>query len=228
MFLQAAQWLMENQDPNTGAWHVPVAFNQNQFKYSLADEIPPGWISSMGSAHAMSVLTRAYRETGNEEFLQASAKAIKVFSIPTSQGGVEARFMQSKIWFEEYPTHPNSFVLNGFMYSLLGLYDLWQTSSQVLTMESVAKESQSLFEQGLKSLVSMAPLFDTGSGSTYDLRHFSMGGPPKLARWDYHSTHVNLLYVLSTISTNEDQKTALRSLGDRWQHYMLGDKAEHN
>lgn len=27
------------------------------------------------------------------------------------------------VWFEEYPTTPGSFVLNGFMYSLIGLHD---------------------------------------------------------------------------------------------------------
>ncbi len=28
------------------------------------------------------------------------------------------------VWYEEYPTSPPTFVLNGFMYSLLGLFDL--------------------------------------------------------------------------------------------------------
>ena len=74
----------------------------------------------------------------------------------------------------------------------------------------------------------MAPLFDTGSGSTYDLRHFTMGGPPKLARWDYHSTHINLLYVLSTIMPGETEKSSLQTLANRWQNYMVGATADHN
>lgn len=31
---------------------------------------------------------------------------------------------------EEYPTTPSSFVLNGFMYSLIGLYDLKETAGE--------------------------------------------------------------------------------------------------
>ena len=53
------------------------------------------------------------------------------------------------------------------------------------------------------SLTALLPLFDTGSGTTYDLRHFTMnregGTAPKIARWDYHATHINQLLALSTI-----------------------------
>ena len=72
-------------------------------------------------------------------------------------------------------------------------------------------------------LVAMAPLYDTGAGSTYDLRHFTMGGPPKLARWDYHSTHINLLYVLSTIVPEKNNRSMLQALADRWQSYMVSN-----
>lgn len=39
----------------------------------------------------------------------------------------------------------------------------------------------------------------TGSGSVYDLRHFSLGIAPNIARWDYHVTHINQLLLLATI-----------------------------
>ena len=48
-----------------------------------------------------------------------------------------------------------------------------------------------------------------------------MGGPPKLARWDYHSTHINLLYVLSTIVPEKNNRSMLQALADRWQNYMV-------
>ena len=55
------------QDEKTGAWPVNVPFNQKKSKYPYAEEMGPGWISAMGSAHAMSVLTRAFRHR-NEYF----------------------------------------------------------------------------------------------------------------------------------------------------------------
>jgi len=79
-----------------------------------------------------------------------------------------------------------------------------------------------------RSLVAMLPFYDTGSGSTYDLRHFTMGGPPKLARWDYHSTHVNLMFVLSTVVENEADKETILEIAGRWQRYMIGQRADHN
>lgn len=73
-------------------------------------------------------------------------------------------------WYEEYPTKPASFVLNGFIYSLLGLYDLNATAPPHLT-----KDVQNLYNQGMVSLKKMLVLFDTGSGTIYDLRHFTLG-----------------------------------------------------
>lgn len=46
---------------------------------------------------------------------------------------------------------------------------------------------------------STIPLSSTGSGSVYDLRHFSLGIAPNIARWDYHVTHINQLLLLATI-----------------------------
>lgn len=78
------------------------------------------------------------------------------------------------LWFirryEEYPTSPASFVLNGFIYSLLGLYDLNAT-----VPASLSRDAGHLYEQGMISLKKMLLLFDTGSGTIYDLRHFTLG-----------------------------------------------------
>ena len=64
MFYHAANWLVDSQNQETGAWHVNVPFNLKKSKYPYAAEMGPGWISAMGSAHAMSVLTRAFRHSG--------------------------------------------------------------------------------------------------------------------------------------------------------------------
>ena len=53
---------------------------------------------------------------------------------------------------------PNSFVLNGFMYSLIGLYDLWQTLQlETAELDTLASSddpvslSESLFNDGVTS-----------------------------------------------------------------------------
>lgn len=54
-----------------------------------------------------------------------------------------------------------------------------------------SKEASALFDQGMKSLKKLLPLFDMGSTTSYDLRHFTLNVGPNIARWDYHATHVS-------------------------------------
>nr|CAG4651634.1 EOG090X0272 [Triops cancriformis] len=212
-FRSAAEWLVKHQDVVTGGWPIPV---RRRFGPGI-QELNPGWISAMGQGQAMSLLVRAYNRTGDEAYLRAALNAVKPFQVASAEGGVLARFMNMYIWYEEYPTTPPSFVLNGFIYSLIGLYDLLTVADQ---FQSVRR----IFDAGMASLKKLLPLYDTGSGSTYDLRHVMLGSAPNIARWDYHSTHVNQLLLLSTI----DKDPILKTTAQRWMNYMKGKKAPHN
>ncbi len=147
--------------------------------------------------------------------------------------------------YEEYPTSPASFVLNGFIYSLLGLYDLNATAPT-----SLSRDAGHLYEQGMISLKKMLMLFDTGSGTIYDLRHFTLGKvllsliitlqqclfnshlnfgihpgiEPNIARWDYHATHVNQLLLLAKIHKDP----LISRTAERWHSYMYGKRSPHN
>lgn len=110
-------------------------------------------------------------------------------------------------------------MLNGFIYTLLGLYDLHYTEGG-----RAASPAKDMFEAGMLSLKTLLPLFDTGSGSFYDLRHFTLGASPNIARWDYHATHVNQLYLLAGL----DPDPVLLATARRWEGYMQGRRAAHN
>lgn len=128
----------------------------------------------MGQGHAISLLARAYyHSNGDAKYLRAALNGLKPFRIPSRQGGVFAKFMGKYDWYEEYPTTPASFVLNGFIYSLLGLYDLNATAPK-----NLSHQAGHLFEQGMISLKKMLLMYDTGSGSIYDLRHITLGELP--------------------------------------------------
>lgn len=191
-FYDAAEWFVTNQNQSTGGWPIPV-------KRKLApgfEDLPRGWLSAMSQGHGISLLSRAfYHSGGNKKYLKAATNALKPFKVSSIRGGVLAKFMDHLNFYEEYPTNPPSFVLNGFVYSLLGLYDLHHVSPKT----KGGKEAGVLFNQGMNSLKKMLTLFDTGSGSVYDLRHFSLASAPNIARWDYHVTHVNQLLLLATI-----------------------------
>lgn len=78
----------------------------------------------MGQGHAISVLARAYHSSYEPQYLKAGLQGLRPFHTPSETGGVLAKFFGKAVWYEEYPTQPSSFVLNGFIYSLIGLYDL--------------------------------------------------------------------------------------------------------
>ena len=216
-FYYAANWLVLNQDDN-GGWPIMVT---RKLASGLL-EMPPGWYSAMAQGQAMSLLVRAYLRTHNSKYLDAALRATHLFDVPSKDGGVLAKFAGRYAWYEEYPTTPSVFVLNGFIYSLIGLYDL-----KTVVDPSEAREASRLYSTGMTSLKQLLPLFDTGSGTIYDLRHFALGSAPNLARWDYHTTHINQLLLLATIE--EDKNNHLfKDTATRWIGYMKGQRAPHN
>lgn len=221
-FYAAADWFVKNQDETNGGWKIDVT---RKLANGLLT-IPPGWLSAMGQGQAMSILARAYHLTRDDVYLRAALKAIKPFHFRAIEGGVVAYLFDKFPWYEEYPTKPPLFVLNGFVYSLIGLYDLSRVAPKDDGRPSVAEQ---LYLTGLESLVKLLPMFDTGSGTLYDLRHLHLPGvAPNLARWDYHSTHVNQLLLLATIVQDEHKKKFLSTTAERWIGYMSGKRAAHN
>ena len=217
-FYYAANWLVLHQD-DRGGWPINVRRRINK----QIPELAPGWYSAMAQGQAMSLLVRAYVRTHNSKYLDSALRATKLFRVSSAEGGVRAKFADKFTWYEEYPTQPSSFVLNGFIYSLLGLYDL-----KTIAPATSASEAQSLFTDGMTSLVALLPLFDTGSGSTYDLRHVGLHSAPNLARWDYHATHINQLLLLATIEEEAVAKKLFKETAERWIGYTKGKRASHN
>ncbi|XP_028814319.1 glucuronic acid epimerase a [Denticeps clupeoides] len=213
-FFSASDWLLRNQDER-GGWPIKVTRKLGEGFRSLES----GWYSAMAQGQAMSTLVRAYLLTHNTSYLNAALRATAPFKQTSEQHGVKAVFMNKYDWYEEYPTTPSSFVLNGFIYSLIGLYDVAETAG-----DKLGQEAGVLFSRGVESLKAMLPLFDTGSGTVYDLRHFILGTVPNIARWDYHTTHINQLQLLASIDSAPIFKEYLK----RWKTYLKGGRAKHN
>ncbi|CAG4906601.1 unnamed protein product [Colias eurytheme] len=213
-FFAAARWLAGSQRAR-GGWPVPA-------RRRVAARVPdlrPGWHSAMSQGHGISVLARAYHRSGDAAYLRAARRALALLDVASSEGGVKAMWMDRYVWYEEYPTKPPLFVLNGFIYTLLGLYDL-----HIIEGDNSASLAKKMFDDGMLSLKTLLPIFDTGSGSFYDLRHFTLGVSPNIARWDYHATHVNQLYLLAGL----DPDPILINTAKRWEGYMQGKRAAHN
>lgn len=216
MFLRSADWFVRHQDER-GGWSVPVERRLADGRLRLA----PGWYSAMAQGQAMSVLTRAYSATGDHKYLDSARRATALFNVRSADGGVLAS-LYNRPWYEEYPTVPGTFVLNGFIYALVGLYDLCSAVADGRAKRREDRRAERLYAAGVESLRRLLPLYDTGTGSLYDLRHVTLSGggrqPPHKARSDYHVTHVIQLLVMATI-TDDD---VIKSTADRWLGYLQG------
>src|SRR4051794_30063652 len=115
--LSVAKWFVRTQHAD-GTWRYSFAFDP------FGETLPVGWISAMAQGEGISLLTRAYRVTRRPAYRRSAVRALKPFLKTVANGGV-VRHYAGHPWYEEYPTRSRpSFVLNGFMFSLLGLYDL--------------------------------------------------------------------------------------------------------
>ena len=212
MFLSAAQWLLKFQDAE-GGW--PVNVTRRIIPQVVSS---PGWRSAMGSGQAISLLCRAYSYTKQLEYLEAAIRALKLFHIPVSKKGFVSTVMGDLKMFEEYALEPSLHVLNGFIFALIGLYDL----SKIKQDDKTARH---LFDAGLKTLVRILPMYDNGRGTFYDLRHVVIPGvEPKRARWDYHAVHLGQLQLLKVITHD----SVIDKILTRWRGYVEGVPARHN
>ncbi len=212
MFMKAAKWLLKFQD-SKGGWSVNVTR-----KIAKIVLMNPGWYSAMGQGQAISLLCRAFNFTSNQVYLKAALKGLKLFVVDIKDGGITSTVMGKYKMYEEYPSEPSLHVLNGFIFSLIGLYDLSKLSKKHI-------EAERLFQQGLKTLLNILPMYDNGHGTFYDLRHIVVPGhKPNRARWDYHAVHIKQLQLLNQIHPHKTFESILK----RWIAYASGIPAPHN
>lgn len=186
--IRQAQWLVRNQDRSTGAWRYPFPFRVGGTSVLL----PKGWVSAMAQGQAISLLTRVHRILPDQPaYLTAARRGLAPLRRHVRDGGTLAVF-RGHPFFEEYPTVPGTFTLNGFQFTMLGLADLASLGDG---------NARRLYLTGEKSLTAMLPLYDSATTTAYHLGFITMKRPLHQAR-GYHPTHVMLLRALDHIRPN--------------------------
>ena len=221
-FRSVCTWIIDNQGQE-GAWPVPFVY---AFFKDRGGNMPKGWVSALGQGYCISSLCRYLsfvRSNESNKDLESVIsstieRALKPFEVDVELGGIKRIFGDGNIFFEEYPTPKPSFVLNGFMFSLLGLYDAWK----VIGSEDAAR----LYSDGIKTLTAALPFFDLGDRSAYDLTHLQKGNesmPPNPARPGYHDTHIRLLDAFNGIEDGIFADVLVR-----WIMYRYGVPSSNN
>ena len=196
--LLASDWLVANQ--RDGRWWYAFDFNHDGWSLKAP------WSSAMAQGQAMSLLERAFRLTGKRSYLRTAIRAVKPVETSVAKGGLERCFFGNcgLPFYEEYPSDPPSYVLNGFMFTLVGLYDL----ASVAPGSSAGAD----FEHGMKTLRTILPRYDYGGIPSYALSQVTIKGQAVDPAPAYHPVVVYLLNALNSVRPSP----ILRTYAKRW------------
>jgi hypothetical protein len=138
-----------------------------EYYFSFDGGSPP-WTSAMSQGTALEALTRAYRAFHDKSYLDVARRALSIFHVAPPAGVTVHTSRGSRYLL--YSFAPGAPVLNGFLWSLVGLYDYAQAAH--------SGEARRLFSAGDAEARAELPGYDTGGWSLYQ--------PGQLDTLDYH------------------------------------------
>ena len=209
-FLVQVAWLKAHavrRDDGAVVW--PCYFDWQEGLCKLTSP----WISAMYQGVVISTLVRAYRINGDLELLDLCKHATIVFSQPIEDGGVKTS-QGGRTLYEEYPARPLPRVLDGFLFSLLGLYDL--------AVETGSSDIRQLFEDGIDGLKSTLPFWNYRNKWSWYGSHGYLCPP------HYHKLNMVLLSILGRLTSDDDLQqfaclwdTQRRSVLDKVEIFVM-------
>jgi hypothetical protein len=147
------------------------------------------WVSAMTQGHIISVYLRAYQLFGEKRYLEHAEKAFEYLHYDYADGGVQRIDENGYLWLEEYPSEPASYVLNGYIYALFGVLDLYR-----VTKSEAAKK---MYDEGIRTLEDNIHRYHRWYWSSYDLSN------KELVSYYYQkNVHIPLVKILFMLTEN--------------------------
>lgn len=184
------------------------------FRYRVAHmgyRFQNGWVSGMAQGQALSVYSRAYSLTKDLKYKRAGYAALTFLLKDKSKGGPKttlaniSKKWSNNIWFEEYVMPGKDiYTLNGYMFTLLGLYDWSKVAGD--SNAHGQRVSGKYFNEGVTSLKLLLPKYDIGGFTSYDLSHLTYKQDCHVVI-SYHKVHIYLVNALQTINNDSYLKT---------------------
>lgn len=187
-FLLNADWLLSNlHTTERGTYLWPHHFDFEYFRPLIAP-----WFSGLAQGQGLSVLVRAFAETGDTKYKDASKEVMRSLSLPISEGGVQYKDENGYVWIEEYLVEPPTHIINGFIWALWGIYDYY--------LFTKSQEVGQLFDDYTATILHYLPEYDIKFWSLYELtpqRIKSIASP------FYHSLHIVQLQIMYRLTGHE-------------------------
>jgi hypothetical protein len=205
-FMIQVAWLKANavhRDDGAVVW--PCYFDWQEGLCKLSSP----WISAMYQGVVISTLIRGYRMNGDQALLDLSKRATVVFSQDIEKGGVRTSEKGGTL-YEEYPAYPLPRVLDGFLFSLLGLYDL--------AIETGSADIRRLFDKGIDGLKGTLRFWNYRDKWTWYGSHGYLCPP------HYHKLNAVLVSILGRLSGDATLQHFARAWDTKARSFM--DKVE--
>ena len=153
-----------------------------------------GWPSAYTQGLLLNVCLEAYKLTGDKKYTTLIEKALKAFLVPVEYGGFLRNWEEGELWFEEYPTKLPSRVLNGNMYGLEGVYNVYQ--------ELGVELAKKIFDSGVETIKNHLEDYNAQYSSRYNLADWKN----QITKENYHEGHVIQLLRLYKLTGDETFK----------------------
>ncbi|MDD5428461.1 MAG: D-glucuronyl C5-epimerase family protein [Candidatus Omnitrophica bacterium] len=187
-FIKICDWLVEKQDAG-GGWEIKKAMRlTGPFKYS-----------AMSQGEAISALTRAWKLTGNNIYIETAKKGLALMLTDLKNGGA-AYYKDDELYLEEYPAAEKNTVLNGWIFALFGIYDYFLATAD--------EDVKRTFYRSFSTLKNSLHKFDSGYWSLYDEKK-------ALASPFYHDLHINQLESLFMVTGDP----LIKERSEKWKMY---------
>jgi len=143
------------------------------------------WVSANVQGHVISALVRGWRITRRPRLLELLKGSARVFELDCENNGVRVK-AEGHVVYTEVPGLPAPGIMDGFMTSLLGLYDLYVETGDPKVYE--------LFMQGVEGLRYFLPRWD------YRKKWSLYSNGAYLCPPGYHCLNRMLLIVLARLT----------------------------
>lgn len=188
-FINIADWAISNQNKN-GMWDCMGKLKDQAHQTQ----------SSMCQSEGISVLLRAYTETKKEKYYKSATKAID-FMIKDIKNGGTCLYEKNDVIFQEYVSKYNLSVLNGWIFTIFGLYDY--------TLINDDEKYKDILNRTVASMIKKLKLYDRKFWSNYDLKG-------TIASPAYHDLHIKQLQLLYEVFRNEE----FNFYAKKWEKYQ--------
>lgn len=187
-FIKIADWALNNQEKN-GMWDCMEKLKDSAHETQ----------SAMCQSEGASILLRAYIETKEKKYYQAATKAIDFMISSIDEGGT-CTYEKERVIFQEYVSEHNLSVLNGWIFSIFGLFDY--------TLVNCDKKYAKVLNKSVECMAKELKKYDRKFWSNYDQKG-------TIASPSYHNLHIKQLRLMYEMFGNKE----FLIYANKWENY---------